>query len=154
MRIERIVTSLEVSKKLKEVNFCKKSIFSYYKNNSGGIYVAETDLTDKDDDFICFCYTFSELLSFLPHSLEVNSDTYVPETTTYKKIGKSDFYYASLDFTKIDQDDYVVKYAYKGKAIAFRQNLKGEYCNLLQFGDTEVNCLANMVLLLIKEEKI
>ncbi|MFK8303774.1 hypothetical protein ACI75Y_12840 [Capnocytophaga stomatis] len=152
MKLERIVTSLEISKKIKEINFCKKSIFSYYRNSLGNIYVAETNLKGKEDDFVCFCYTFSELLSFLPHSLDVNPDTYVVDGRTYRKIGKSD--YAILDFIKIDEDDYVVKYAYEGSVIAFRQNSQGEYCNLLQFGKTEMDCLANIMLLLIEEEKM
>lgn len=162
MKLERLVTSLEISKKLNKIGFLEKSIFSYYKNQNGDVFVGETDLTNEKNEFLNYCYTFSELLNFLPDELEITPDTYVPNDKTYEKVTLENYefdkyHFAQLDFfkSKIGNgiDNFVMRYSYKGKMIAFRQNSEGQYCNILQYGNTEVECCAYMIMLLIQEDK-
>ena len=163
MKLDRIVTSLEISWKLREAGFVEKSIFSYYENKLGEIFVGETDLTNFEDKFITYCYTFSELLNFLPSELEINPNVYVPNDKTYEKVKLENYefdkyHFAQLDFFKTQvgegNDNYVMRYSYGGKMIAFRQNSKGLFCNLLQWGNTESDCCANMLMQLIEEDKL
>jgi len=158
MKIEQIVTSFETSKLLNKVISGKKSLFSYFKNKSDELFVSETDLK-LDSHFECYCYTFSELLNLLPGTLEVNKDTYKASTNTYEKIvfpEGTDYSFARLELLKSDEDpnsiDYVARYAYEGKVIAFSQNQKGLYNNLIRFGTTEIEAMAAMLLALIEEE--
>ena len=44
-----------------------------------------------------------------------------------------------------------MRYAYGGKMIAYSRDSKGQYLNLLSFGDKPADCSAKMVLLLIQE---
>ncbi|WP_293887844.1 MULTISPECIES: hypothetical protein [unclassified Sphingobacterium] len=158
MKIEQIVTSFETSKLLNKVIPGKKSLFSYFKNESGRLFVGETDLK-LDSQFECYCYTFSELLNLLPGTLEVNEETYRVSTNTYEKIvfpEGTDYSFARLELLKADEDpnsiDYVARYAYEDKVIAFSQNQKGQYNNLIRFGTTEIEAMAAMLLALIEED--
>lgn len=158
MRIEQIVTSFETSELLNKVIPGKKSLFSYFKNELDGIFIGETDLK-LDSQFECYCYTFSELLKLLPGTLEVNEETYRVSTNTYEKIvfpEGTDYSFARLELLKSDEDpnsiEYVARYAHEGKAIAFSQNQKGQYNNLIRFGTTETEAVAAMLLALIEED--
>lgn len=156
MKIENIVTSPETSKILNRAGFNHKSIFSYYKNSSGELFVGETDLK-SNSDFESYCYTSSELLSFLPVELEVNENTYIPSFKSYHKIifeeGQT-YNYAQFELLKSDVYEFVTRYVYNGKAIAFGQNLDGNYRNLVRFGNNDAEAVANMILALIEEEII
>lgn len=158
MKIERIVTSFETSKLLNKVISGNKSLFSYFKNESGALFVGESDLK-LNSQFECYCYTFSELLNLLPGTLEVNEETYRASTKKYEKIvfpEGTNYSFARLELLKADEDpnsiDYVARYTYEGKVIAFSQNQKGQYNNLIRFGITEIEAMAAMLLALIEEE--
>ncbi|WP_437920020.1 hypothetical protein [Sphingobacterium sp. LRF_L2] len=158
MKIEQIVTSFETSKLLNKVIPGKKSLFSYFKNESGRLFVGETTLK-IDSQFECYSYTFSELLNLLPGTLEVTEETYSASIRSYEKIvfpeGR-DYSFARLELLKVDEDpnaiEYVVSYTYEGKVIAFSQNQKGQYNNLIRFGTTETEAMAAMLLALTEEE--
>lgn len=158
MKIEQIVTCFETSVLLNKVIQRKKSLFSYFKNESGGLFVGETDLK-LNYQFECYCYTFSELLNLLPGTIEINEGTYTVSKNTYEKIVFSEdagYPVARLELLKADDDrnfiDYVARYTYEGNVVAFSQNHKGQYKNLIRFGVTEVEAMAAMLLALIEED--
>lgn len=159
MKLENIVTSLEMSEQLKKAGFYKKTMFSYFKNKDGDIYLGETDF-DKNE-FLNFAYTFSELMFYIPANFDVDTNVFVAKPTKYEKITEaelSDFQVAQFEFLKIEHNVntyfYMSKYCLGHGVIAFGQNTKGEYRNLMRFGETEVESIAKMIMALIEEDKI
>tara|TARA_R110002049_G_scaffold104946_2_gene251629 strand:+ start:561 stop:1061 length:501 start_codon:yes stop_codon:yes gene_type:complete len=157
MKLNDIVTTLETSIVLNKAGFSKKSIFSYFRNKEGHIYVAETDF-DKDE-LIVFAYTSAELIDSLPAYLDINTSTYIARSSKYENITEEEIekhHHAELLSLKIpyemDESQYMVKYSVGNRVIAFSQNTKGEYKNLIAFGDTEAECRAKMILTLIEED--
>lgn len=158
MRIDNIVTSLETSKKLKNAGYSEKAIFSYFKDKHGEIYISETDFSE--DEHIVFAYTSSELIEILPNSLEISTETFVASPIKYINITEAEiekYHCADLEMLRFSQNgdtEYTTKYAIQGRVIAFNRNLKGEYKNLICFGNNEVESRAKMILVLIEEEKL
>ncbi len=159
MKLESIVTSIEVSEQLKKAGFYKKSIFSYFKNKDGDIYLGNTDF--DNNEFLNFAYSFSELMFFIPANLEVDTEVFVAKQTKYEKITITElegFLFAQFEFLKIEHDanvfSYLSKYCLGKGVIAFGQNTKGEYRNLMRFGENEAESVAKMIMALIEEEKI
>ncbi|GAA4149436.1 hypothetical protein GCM10022217_01330 [Chryseobacterium ginsenosidimutans] len=160
--MDKIVTSIEISKKLNRIGFVENSLFSYYKNNLGEIIVLETDL-NSDYEFICYTYTFQELLKYVPGQLEINPDTYIPKDDTFQKIGKKDFEYGQIQFAGLEMfksdserksSVYIMRYAYEGKMIAFTQSNKGLFNNLLRYDENINDCLAKVYMMLSEEKKL
>lgn len=159
MKIDNIVTSIETSNKLKNAGYLKNVIFSYFKDKSGKIYISETDFSK--DEHIAFAYTSSELIESLPSSLAINTETFVANSTKYTNITEEEiekYHYANLEMLKFSHDDnnseYITKYAIGGRIIAFNRNLKGEYKNLIHFGNNEAESRAKMILALIEDDKL
>jgi hypothetical protein len=159
MKLKDIVTTLETSNVLKTAGFTKKAIFSYFRNKDGHIYISETDF-DKDE-LLAYAYTSAELIDSLPAYLDIDSSTYIARSKKYENITEQEiekYYHATLICIKISNDlsesEYLIKYSVGNSVIAFSQNTKGEYRNLMFFGDSEVESRAKMILALIEEDKL
>ena len=159
MKINDIVTSIEISNQLRIAGYVKSAIFSYFKDKYGEIYVAETDFAK--DELIAFAYTSSELIESLPFSLSISTETFVVNSKTYTNITKEEiekYHWADLEMMKFTHDDessdYITKYSIGGRMIAFSRSLKGEYNNLIRFGKNEAESRAKMILALIEDDKL
>lgn len=159
MIINSIVTSIETSNKLKSAGYLKSGIFSYFIDKNKDIYLSETDFSK--DEHIAFAYTSSELIESLPSNLAINTKTFVASSTTYINITETEiekYLWADLEMMKHTHNDdtslYITKYSIGGKVIAFNRNLKGEFKNLIRFGENEAESRAEMILALIEEQKI
>ena len=158
MNLASIVTKVETSNLLKLAGFTKKSIFSYFSNKNGHIYISETDF-DKDV-FLSYAYTSSELIDSLPATLAVDTSTFIVSGSSFKYLAEKDIerngiaYLVSMKISDEDKENFLIKYCIGEKMIAFSQNSKGLYNNLLRFGENECECRAKMILALIEENKL
>lgn len=159
MNINSIVTSIETSNKLKSAGYLKSGIFSYFKDKNENIYISETDFSK--DVHIAYAYTSSELIQILPSNLAINTETFVADSTKYTNVTEEEiekYLWADLEMMKhTDSDDtaqYITKYSIGGRVIAFNRNLKGEFKNLICFGENEAESRAKMILALIEEDKL
>ena len=159
MKIENIVTSIEISQMLKNAGYNKKSIFSYFKNKDNHIYISETNFSK--DEFIAFAYTSTELGESLPSKLKIDNNTFVANFKNYTNITNEEIekydaaYLISLKETYEDSESqHFIKYSIGERMIAFSQTLEGNYRNLFRSGNSEMECRAKMIIALIEEEKI
>ena len=158
MKIDKILTSIETSNKLKNAGYLKKAIFSYFTDKNNKIYISETDFSN--DEHTAFAYTSSELIETLPSELEINTQTFVVNGMTYTNITEDEiekYNSASLEMLKITSEngnEYITKYSIGGKMIAFNRNLKGQFKNLIRFGSNEAESRGEMILALIEDDKL
>lgn len=158
MKLNDIVTTIDTSNLLKAAGYNRKAIFSYYRNNEGHIYIGETEF--QKDSFIAYAYTTSELTASLPSMFDIDSNTYVALTSGYSKLTESEveeYEGAELICFKAvigTESQYGVKYVVGKGVIAFGQNTKGEYRNLICFSPSEAESRAAMILALVEEGKV
>jgi hypothetical protein len=131
MKIENIVTSLEISKKLVEIGIYKKSFFYWdYENNSCyALKFITRHITTEFNSYAAF--TASELLSLLPDSIIVFSKEHNEPLGNFR-----------LGIIKVDDKKYVANYA--EPVPDFSMLLKHEHDENLS------NCLAKLLIGLIE----
>ena len=140
--LSKIVVSIELAQKLKDLGIPQKSILGYYQN----------------DKFICSAFTFDEVVKFIPEMIEVTENTYLARFDGYDKISKNDVEsaYAEVTHQRTDTSDTpcMAVCRCKGRMVAFSINEKGLYNNLICCGHNQATAAGLMLIELFKEGKV
>ncbi len=152
--LSQLVISLEVAREIQKIGITKKSIFAYYRKGKS----ATVQIYDTEVDFICYAYTFEEIVQFIPEHIEVDKNTYIARFDSYDQLGEPeegqyDFATVTFQRTEVLKTPYMSICMCRGRMVAFSKTKDGYYNNLICWGKNQAETAALMILELKKENK-
>lgn len=152
MDLENLAISQPTALRLKDAGLIMPSWFSYYRMGDE----ARLKPTSGKRSWLAYAYTASELMALLPGGLEVDKHTYIVKERSWALLSSRKLNYncAHLHLVSAPGGAYIAAYYHFNRMIAFSRNEEGKYRNLLFAEENPAEALAQMVLALLREERM
>lgn len=153
--LNKIVISYDTAKILQENGMPQHSIFGYYLVEDKIILKQRNSAINFD----CSAYTYEELAEFIPEQIEVDKNTFIARFDGYHKLGEPEegmYNFASVTFQRTDtiENPFMAICRCGGRMVAFSQDKKGYYNNLIAWGKNQAESAAIIWIMLKDENKV